>query len=187
MMRKADRPLSGRLTMLDRSSCKESDGMQIRAATISDLVEVGACADLAIAHVDRSRKLREVRPDGELASQIRRGAVHVICGPARILGFISFAPNADHLFVDAIAVRPSHHRQGLGSRLLAFAEEEASRLGLHSVSLFTDGKLADNLSFFQCRGYHETSRCDEGEFSRVFYSKEIAGRTRSRFATGISR
>jgi GNAT superfamily N-acetyltransferase len=161
--------------------------MQIRAAGISDLVEVGACADLAIALVDGSRNARDVKPDGELASQIRRGSVHVICGSARVLGFVSFSPNADHLFVDAIAVRPSHQRQGLGSRLLAFAEEEASRLGLRSVRLFTDGKLADNLSFFQSRGYYETSRCDEGEFSRVFYSKDIASRTRSRFATGISR
>jgi len=161
--------------------------MRIRAATISDLVEVGACADLAMAHVDGSRNVRDVKPDGELASQIRRGSVHVICGWARVLGFVSFSPNADHLFVDAIAVRPSHQRQGLGSRLLAFAEGEASRLGLRSVRLFTDGKLADNLNFFQSRGYHEISRCDECEFSRVFYSKDIAGRTSSRFATGVSR
>jgi GNAT superfamily N-acetyltransferase len=161
--------------------------MQIRAAKISDLVEVGACADLAIAYVDGSRKIREVKPDGELASQIRRGSVHVICGSARILGFISFSPNADHLFVDAIAVRPSHQCQGLGSRLLAFAEGEAARLGLRSVRLFTDGKLADNLNFYERRGYHETSRCDEGDFSRVFYSKDIARRTRSRFAIGVSR
>jgi GNAT superfamily N-acetyltransferase len=165
----------------------ESDGMQIRAATMSDLVEVGACADLAIASDHGSRKNRGVKPDGELASQIRRGAVHVIGGPAPILGFISFSPNADHLFVDTIAVRPSHQHRGLGSRLLAFAEQEASRLGLRSVSLFTDGKLADNLNFFQRRGYHETSRCDEGDFSRVFYRKDIAGRTRPRFAIGVSR
>jgi hypothetical protein len=55
------------------------------------------------------------------------------------------------------------------------------------VRLFTDGKLADNLNFYERRGYHETSRCDEGDFSRVFYSKDIARRTRSRFAIGVSR
>jgi GNAT superfamily N-acetyltransferase len=165
----------------------ESDGKQVRAATMSDLVEVGACADLAIPSNHGSRKSRGVNPDGELALQIRRGSIHVIGGQVWILGFISFLPNADHLFVDAIAVRPSHQRQGLGSRLLAFAEGEALRQGLRSVRLFTDGTAVDNLSFFQRRGYRETGRCDEGDFSRVFYSKEIAGRTRSRFATGISR
>lgn len=165
----------------------ESDGKQVRAATMSDLVEVGACADLAIASNHGSRKSRGVSPDGELALQIRRGSVHVIGGQAWILGFISFSPNADHLFVDAIAVRPSHQCRGLGSRLLAFAEGEASRQGLRSVRLFTDGKAVDNLNFFHRRGYHETGRCDEGDFSRVYFSKRIGRRTDSRFSTPVLR
>jgi GNAT superfamily N-acetyltransferase len=147
--------------------------MQIRTATISDLAVVTRCADRAFGVYPR-------RPGNwvELALQIRARSVHVICDAARVLGYISFSANRDHLFVETIAVLPRRHGQGLGSRLLAFAEKEALRLGLRSVRLFTDGKIADNLTFYRHRGYHETDRCDEGRFSRVFYSKDIASRWR---------
>ena len=126
---------------------------EIRAATPWDLAAVASCADLAFGF-PRS-------PDNrvELALQIQEGSVHVICDAARVLGYISFSPNRDHLYVDAIAVLPRLHRQGLGSRLLAFAEQEALRLGLRSVRLFTNGEIAGNLIFYRQRGYHETGRC----------------------------
>ena len=50
----------------------------------------------------------------------------------------------------------------------------AGRLGLRSVRLFTSGEIASNLMFYRRRGYHETGRCREANFSRVFYSKDIA-------------
>jgi GNAT superfamily N-acetyltransferase len=98
----------------------------------------------------------------------------VICDTVQVLGYISFSPNRDYLFVDAVAVLPRLHRQALGTQLLAFAEEETLRLGLRSVRLFTNGRIAGNLIFYRQRGYRETGRCDEGSFSRVFYSKETA-------------
>ena len=69
---------------------------------------------------------------------------------------------------------PELHGQGIGSRLLAFAEQGAQRLRLRSVRLFTSGEIAGNLNFYRRRGYHKTGCCREGSFSRVFYSKNIA-------------
>lgn len=155
--------------------------MQIRVAITSDLAAVTSCADRAFGFYPRG-------PGNwvELALQIRAGSVHVICDAAWVLGYISFSPSRDHLFVETIAVLPNHHGQGLGSRLLAFAEKEALRLGLHSVRLFTDGKIADNLIFYRRRGYHETDRCDESGFSRVFYSKDIVPGWRDRLTAHSS-
>jgi ribosomal protein S18 acetylase RimI-like enzyme len=146
--------------------------MQIRAATPSDLAAVAWCADLSFGS-PRS-------PDNrvELALQIQEGSVHVICDAVQVLGYISFSPNRDYLFVDAVAVLPRVHRQGLGTQLLAFAENETLRLRLRSVRLFTNGRIAGNLIFYRQRGYRETGRCDEGSFSRVFYCKETAPRWR---------
>jgi predicted N-acetyltransferase YhbS len=146
--------------------------MQIRAATPSDLAAVASCADLSFGS-PRS-------PDNrvELALQIQEGSVHVICDDVQVLGYISFSPNRDYLFVDAVAVLPRLHRQGLGTQLLAFAEKETLRLDLRSVRLFTNGRIAGNLIFYRQRGYRETGRCDEDSFSRVFYSKETAPRWR---------
>ena len=147
--------------------------MQIHAAMSSDLAAITLCADRAFG-VYPLRSGSWV----ELALQIRAGSVHVICDGACVLGYISFSANRDHLFVETIAVLPHHHCQGLGSRLLAFAEKEALRLGLRSVMLFTDGKIENILIFYRRRGYRETDRCDEGGFSRVYYSKDIAPRRR---------
>jgi len=142
--------------------------MIVRGATAGDLAAVASCADVAFG-VPRSPDNRT-----ELAIQIQQGLVQVMCDAARVLGYISFSPNRDHLFVEAIAVLPELHGQGIGSRLLAFAEQGAQRLRLRSVRLFTSGDIAGNLIFYQRRGYHETGRCRETNFSRVFYSKDIA-------------
>lgn len=151
--------------------------MQMRVATVSDLGAVIACADGAFGSFSRRRNKRDGKPDGDLTSQIEEGSIHLSCDGARVLGYISLWPVADHLFVDTVAVLPSHHGQGRGSHLLAFAENEALRLGLGSVRLFTKENMADNLVFYRHRGYRETGRCDDDGFSRVFYSKAITPRT----------
>ena len=144
--------------------------MKVRGATAGDLAAVASCADFAFG-VPRS-------PDNrvELALKIQEGLTQVMCDAARVLGYISCSPNRDHLYVEAIAVLPELHGHGIGSRLLAFAEQVALRLGLRSVRLFTSGEIAGNLSFYRRHGYHETGRCREANFSRVFYSKDIAPR-----------
>jgi ribosomal protein S18 acetylase RimI-like enzyme len=133
--------------------------MKIRSATAWDLAAVAGCADLAFG-VPRSPDNR-----AELALQIQQGLIQVQCEAGRVLGYISFSPNRDHLFVEAMAVRPELHGRGIGSRLLAFAEGVAQRLGLRSVRLFTSGEITSNLIFYRRRGYCETGRCIEACFS----------------------
>ena len=151
-----------------------SDTMKVRGAKASDLTAVASCADLAF-DVPRTPDNR-----AELASQIQQGLIQVMGDAARVLGYISFSPNRDHLFVEAIAVLPELHGHGIGSRLLAFAEQVALRLGLRSVRLFTSGEISGNLSFYRRHGYHETGCCREANFSRVFYRKDIAPRRHDR-------
>jgi ribosomal protein S18 acetylase RimI-like enzyme len=147
--------------------------MKIRLAEASDLVNVVECEDLAFNLSPRTTPGKNVSPHGELALQIGRGEIHVVTARSRFLGYISFSLKHDHLFVAAIAVLPKYHRAGVGSRLLSFAGSSAHRLGLSKVHLFTDGKNAGNLNFYQQRGYIETGRCEEGEFFRVYLSKAV--------------
>jgi ribosomal protein S18 acetylase RimI-like enzyme len=145
--------------------------MRIRLANASDLVEITACQDRAFNLSARSIDIGSFSQNEELALQVQEGDIRVMSDAGRMLGYISFAPNFNHLFVRAIAVLPKYRHRGVGSRLLAFAEKVALQLDLRSVRLFTDGRIAENLVFYQRRGYHVTDRCDEGEFSRVFYRK----------------
>jgi ribosomal protein S18 acetylase RimI-like enzyme len=147
--------------------------MRIRSAALSDLAEVVACEDLAFPRRDLNLRVRGLEPDSNLEPKIREGSVHVIGPPGRILGYISFSANPDHVFVDAIGVLPELQGRGLGSQLLAFAEKMTLRLRLPSLRLFTDGSIA-NHRFYRRRGYRETDRCEDGSFLRVYYIKDVA-------------
>jgi ribosomal protein S18 acetylase RimI-like enzyme len=147
---------------------------KIRTATVSDIAAIVTCSDLAFFSAAGCTDKGEVNRSDNLQSQIVEGSVHLICDEAYVLGYISLWPAADRMFVDTLAVLPKHHRQGLGSQLLALADSETLRLGLKSVNLFTKAAMAGNLDFYRRRGYHETGRCDDDGFCRVFYSKNIS-------------
>ena len=147
--------------------------MHIRAATVADLASIVRCADLAFAPFAGHSDKRDVKLEDRLELQILEGSIRLICDEEKILGYISLWPTANQMFIDTLAVLPKHHRRGLGSQLLAFADRETSRLGLDTINLFTKETMADNLVFYQRRGYGETGRCDDDGFCRVFFSKSI--------------
>ena len=65
--------------------------MKVRGATAGDLAAVASCADLAFG-LPRSPDNRT-----ELALQIQQRLIQVMSDAARVLGYISFSPNRDHL------------------------------------------------------------------------------------------
>ncbi len=69
---------------------------------------------------------------------IAASAVNVLEEPdGLIAAIIVLLPRPDHLLLDNIAVRPDRQGQGLGRRLIAFAESEARRLGYAELRLYT--------------------------------------------------
>lgn len=152
--------------------------IHIRTATAADLPAIIDCSNLAFAAfgdaLDGDNGSDDAQLEKTLRSQILEGSIRLICNEAEILGYITFWPTADEMFVDTLAVSPKYHRRGLGSRLLAFADAETSRLGLRAVTLFTKAKMPGNLRFYRRRGYRETGRCDDDGFCRVFYAKKIS-------------
>ena len=148
--------------------------MRMRPANENDFVDIIACEQLAFDRPMADVNAGAVGRRDILASHLEVGEIHVIGRATEVLGYISFSTGTDHLFVDTLAVLPCHHRKGLGSALLNHAEATASQMGLGSVKLFTDGRIIGNVKFYRRRGYRETGRCEDIDFSRVFYSKAVA-------------
>ena len=144
---------------------------RIRVATVDDFAAILACSELAFPSFSEFEDSEDAPVSDDLKSQILEGSVRLICNGTQVLGYISFWPAADQMFIGTLAVLPTHHRQGLGSKLLAFADAETLRLGFKAVSLFTKATMKGNLQFYQSRGYRETGRCDDDGFCRVFYIK----------------
>ena len=86
---------------------------------------------------------------------------------------IVLLPEPDHLLLDNIAVRPDRQGQGLGRRLIAFAEEQARRLGHSEVRLYTHETMTENIALYTRLGFVETGRGQQAGYDRVFMTKRL--------------
>jgi ribosomal protein S18 acetylase RimI-like enzyme len=111
----------------------------------------------------------------DYAALIGAGAVSVLDEPGGgVAGIIVLLPKSDHLLLDNIAVRSDRQGQGLGRRLIAFAEAEARRLGYDELRLYTHVTMIENIALYSQLGFGETSRGRDAGYERVFMSKRLA-------------
>lgn len=149
-------------------------GGVIRLAEAADEAAVRACAERAyspyIAAIGR--------PPAPMAADYRAliaaGQVHVsLAGDGALLGFIVFRAEAGHMLLENVAVQPAAAGRGVGGALIRFCEDQARRLGLHAVRLYTNEKMSENLAIYPRLGYREVARRVEDGFARVFFEKPL--------------
>jgi ribosomal protein S18 acetylase RimI-like enzyme len=104
---------------------------------------------------------------------IAQGAVSVLGADEVIAAIIVLLPKPDHLLLDNIAVRPDRQGQGLGRRLIEFAENEARRLGYRELRLYTHEKMTENIALYRRLGFEETGRGHHAGYDRVFMTKRL--------------
>jgi ribosomal protein S18 acetylase RimI-like enzyme len=105
---------------------------------------------------------------------IEAGAVSVLEQPAgTIAALIILVEKPDHLLLDNIAVDPQRQGQGLGRRLIAFAESEARRLGHRELRLYTHVTMTENIALYRHLGFVKTGRGREDGYDRVFMAKPL--------------
>jgi ribosomal protein S18 acetylase RimI-like enzyme len=78
-----------------------------------------------------------------------------------------------HLLLDNIAVAPEAQGEGLGKKLVAFAESEALRRGFTELRLYTNEKMTENLTLYPRLGFEETHRGRQAGYDRVFFRKRL--------------
>jgi ribosomal protein S18 acetylase RimI-like enzyme len=145
----------------------------LRPAVPGDLTQVRDIAAAAYA-VYTPRIGRPPAPvSADYAGAIGRGEVWVAAGEAELLGLLVLVPRADHLLLENVAVRPAAQGAGLGSRLLALAQEEAARRGLTEIRLYTNVAMTENLAFYPRHGYTLTHRAEQDGYQRAFFSKRL--------------
>jgi ribosomal protein S18 acetylase RimI-like enzyme len=118
------------------------------------------------------------KPPGPLlddyAALIAAGNVSVLEEPGGMISaIIVLLSKRDHLLLDNIAVRADRQGQGLGRRLIAFAEAEATRRGYREVRLYTHEKMTENIALYARLGFVETGRGRQSGYKRVFMTKRL--------------
>jgi GNAT superfamily N-acetyltransferase len=78
------------------------------------------------------------------------------------VGFVQIDEVDGHAHVQALAVLPSHMRQGLGSALLDAAVEWARSNGYTTITLCTYAEIPWNGPFYAARGFAETEDITPG-------------------------
>jgi GNAT superfamily N-acetyltransferase len=117
------------------------------------------------------------RPAGPLEDDYRAivasGRALVARRGNRIVALLVTSLHADHVLVENVAVAASERGTGLGSSLLALADDMARRAGVPEVRLYTHEKMTENLAFYAHRGFRETGRRTEDGFTRVFFTRRV--------------
>ena len=146
----------------------------IRSAAAADRATVEHIVQEAYAvYIDRIGK-----PPGPMlddyAVLIAAGAVSVLEDPpGTIAAIIVLLSKNDHLLLDNIAVRRDRQGQGLGHRLIGFAETEARRLGFAELRLYTHQRMSENIALYARLGFVETGRGSDVGYDRVFMTKRV--------------
>lgn len=108
----------------------------------------------------------------DYAQAVRSGHAWV-AADRHVVGFVVLAPQPGYLLLENVAVLPTAQGRGVGARLLALAEDEAHRLGLEEIHLYTNEAMTENLGYYQRHGYTETGRAEQDGFRRVFFRKRL--------------
>jgi ribosomal protein S18 acetylase RimI-like enzyme len=106
---------------------------------------------------------------------VRSGHAWVAADHGEVVGFVILIPESGYLLLENVAVLPAAQGRGIGARLLALAEDQAHRLGLGEVQLYTNEAMTENLAYYPRHGYTETGRAEQDGFRRVFFRKRLTG------------
>jgi ribosomal protein S18 acetylase RimI-like enzyme len=145
----------------------------IRPATPADVPALRDLAARAYA-IYTPRIGRPAAPvTADYAAAVARGEVWIAADGDAIAGLIVLVAHPDHLLIENIAVRPAGQGHGLGTRLLAHADQQAARLGLRELRLYTNAAMTENISFYPRHGYALTHRAEVDGYQRVFFTRRL--------------
>lgn len=148
-------------------------GLAIRLADPGDEPAVRACAKAAYAAYVALIGKEPAPMVADFTAQIAASQVHVAQEAGRFMGFVTFFPEDGYMFLEAVAVTPAAKGRGIGGRLIGYCEDHARGLRLASVRLYTNEKMAANLTLYPHLGYVEAGRRHEDGYDRVYYEKRL--------------
>ncbi|PZW42260.1 acetyltransferase (GNAT) family protein [Humitalea rosea] len=106
-------------------------------------------------------------------ARIAAGQCWVLPGDGGLAGVLVLEEKDGDLWLDTVAVLPDLTGQGLGRRLIAFAEAEARTRGHARLRLYTHVLMAANRRLYARLGYAETGYVTQDGFERVVMEKPL--------------
>lgn len=120
-------------------------------------------------YLQRMGGIRLPPMDVDYLSEIENYPVWVVESKELILGGLIMDFGNGKASIANIAISPDSQGQGIGGRLLKFAEARAKERNFSQLHLATHVLLDENISLYRHLGWEEIGRDD----SRVYMKKEI--------------
>ena len=154
---------------------REPASPRLRRATQADVAAIAALVDAAYRGYLPLLGRTPTPMLSDFAAAVREHDVRVLDAGGRLVGVIELIAHDDHLWVHNVAIDPDAQGQGLGRRLLDFAEDEARRLGLPAIGLLTNERYLANIAMYERYGYRETHREPYRGTDLVHFRKTLSG------------
>ncbi len=130
----------------------------VRKASPDDADIIAALTDAAYTrYISRlGRKPQPMTADyRQIAAEHPVWLLYLDDQPAGVL-VLMYEPEG--VLIYSVAVSPPYQKQGLGRRLLAWAEEQARQAGYSRIRLYTNEHMEENIALYRRLGYEETKR-----------------------------
>ena len=149
------------------------DELRLRPARASDAPAIARCVEAAYSpYIERIGE-----PPGPMLDDyrqvVRDHRVFVVEGGGQIAGAVVLIEKGGTILLDNVAVLPSRQGEGVGRRLMLYAEGEARRLGYESIDLYTHQLMTENFALYARNGYEEVERRTERGFPRIYMRKRL--------------
>lgn len=147
--------------------------LDIRKAVVADAGHMKACVENAYQHyIERIGK-----PPGPMlddyAEIISKHQAYVAELEERLAGIIVLIKAGNGILLDNIAVDPTFQGQGIGGKLLAFAEDRARQQGYQKLELYTHELMVENIEAYLKLGYVEVERRQVKGYARIYMQKTL--------------
>ncbi len=146
--------------------------MKIRSANLDDVSRIKRITANAYQHYIA----RLGKPPGPMLddyTDIVTQHLTYVAVEQDILGFVVLMETYQPILLDNIAVDPAQQAAGIGSKLLAFAEQVARDKGHSSIQLYTNELMHENIEYYSRKGYHITAKIYEKGYNRIYMTKRL--------------
>jgi N-acetylglutamate synthase-like GNAT family acetyltransferase len=131
---------------------------QPRRATLEDVPNVSALVNAAFEQYIPLIGRKPLPMTADHKDLIINHEVWVLEEKSEIIAVLELVIKEDSLYIDTVAVTPSHQSRGIGKQLLNFSETRARELERNAMTLFTNERYTALLEMYARLGYVETHR-----------------------------
>lgn len=147
----------------------------LRQATLADVDAISALTDAAYSKYIPLIGRKPLPMTADYSMMVIENTIWLLYVDDYLAGVLVLEYEPETMLIYSVAIQPEYQKQGLGLRLLAWAEGQALEAGYQTIRLYTNELFTYNINLYLSLGYQETSREPMLNSTLVHMSKKLSG------------